>query len=394
VKKYIVLFLIILVLLPLPALAGDEIKINKLIKNSDGKVQLEGRTYKIENPIVMKSDVTLLGIKGKTKFLLKAGVPWSVWVPVVDGVNLKNCRIAYITFDMNSEKQKVKYGKGYHNGIFLKGCSNIEVDHCSFINGKGDGARFKTCSNLKIHDNTAKLLGHDGIFVVDCKDVKIYNNRITTRTNSGIRDWNSQNVLISKNKIDAQLDGYGGYAGIQIEYSKFFNDPNVEICKNVMTETWGPGAQFIAYDDGLDIDKGITVKQNQFIRTGQSNYIEDTGGISIKGLKGITIANNIGDGCRNSFVFVMSGGENSVIKNNIIANTLPHVEINQPGTGYGVANIAGTSFSAGHNCFWNNENGNTYRINSKNNDFKDPKKHKTSSGWVWNKGKWIYSGEG
>jgi hypothetical protein len=391
VKKYIIISLIILVLLPLPVLAGDEVKINKMIEKSNGKVQLEGRTYKIDNPIVMKSGVTLLGVEGKTKFLLKSNVPWSTWVPVLDGVNLEKCRIAYITFDMNCDNQKVKYGKGYHNGMYLKGCKNIEVDHCTFINGKGDGARFKSSSNLKIHDNTARRLGHDGIFVVDCKDVNIYNNRITTRTNAGIRDWNSENVKISRNKIDAQLDGYGGYAGIQIEYSKYFSDPDIEISDNVLMETWGPGVQLIAYSKGLSINRGITVKQNQFLRTGQSNNIVDTGGISVKGLKGFTITNNVGDGCLNSFVYVESGGDDSVIKNNIITNTLPHREKDHSGNGYGIANRAGASLSVKNNCFWNNENGDTYKVTAKSSDFKDPKKYKTSSGWVWKGGKWVYS---
>ena len=388
-KLFVYLFVLFL-LLPLPVLAaGDEVKLNQLISKSPaGTIKLEARTYNIENPVILKSGVNLIGVSGKTKFLLKAGVPWGTFVPVVDGVNVKTSRIAYITFDMNGDKQTRPYGQGYHNGIFLKGCSNIEVDHCTFINGKGDGARFKTCSNLKIHDNVISRQGHDGIFVVDCKDVNIYNNRITTRTNSGIRNWNSQNVIINKNTIDAQQDGKGGYAGIQIEYSKYFENPNVVITNNVMKKTQGPGVQLIAYSAGANIKKGITISKNQFISTGVSTFISDTGGISFKGLKGATITNNVGDGCYNSFIWVASGGTGSIIKNNIIVNTVPHMKLSQSGTGYGISNRAGSSFLVDYNCFWNNKKGNTYKVTALHSTFKSPFIYKIGYGFYWTGVKW------
>ncbi|RPJ75295.1 MAG: hypothetical protein EHM20_09170 [Alphaproteobacteria bacterium] len=387
--KYLIALLILFMLIPFPALAGDEMQINKLIQSGNGIVKLESKNYIIENPIIMKSNTVLLGT-GQTTFTLKSGVKWDLWVPVIKGTNLQNIRIAYINLDMNCDNQTVKYGLGYHNGIFLVGCSNVEIDHCSLINGKGDGARFKTCSNLKIHDNRAKRLGHDCIYIVDCKNATIINNKVTTRTNSGIRDWNSINVLIQGNTIDAQQDGYGGYGGMQIEYSKFFDNPKVEICRNIMTNTQGPGIQLIAYGNGLKIKKGINIRQNQFIQTGVSTSIKDAGGISIIGLKGASISNNVGDGCYNAFLVVMSGGESSTVKNNIITNTRPHNIIRPAGTGYGISNRAGTSFIIDSNCFWNNENGDLYKCTAKNSDLKDPKTHTTSSGWKWSSGKWVF----
>lgn len=341
------------------ASAGDEREINKMIEDTTGTVQLEGKNYIIENPIKMKSEVVLKGVQGKTIFLLKKNTNWAKWTSLIDGGNLKNVRITGITFDMNSDKQKVPYSEGYHNVIYLKGCSNVEVDHCTFVNGRGDGARFKLCSNVKVHDNKLNRLGHDGIFVVDCEDVNIYNNRVTTRKNAGIRDWNSININISGNTIDAQLDGKGGYAGIQIEYSKYFKNPNIEISKNVLTKTWGPGVQLIAYDKGLQIRKGAVIKQNKFLECGKSNNIIDTGGISIKGLKGASITNNVGDGCHNAFVFVWSGGDGTLIKGNTIKNTKPHIDkphaIKIPaGTGAGILNSAGSSLKISCNTFSNN----------------------------------------
>jgi parallel beta-helix repeat protein len=344
------------------ASAGDETQINQMIEDSSSTVQLEAKTYLIENPIQMKSGVTLQGVTGETTFLLEENTNWDIWVPLIDCTNLENVRVAGITFDMNSDNQEVPYAKGYHNVMYLKGCNNVEVDDCTFINGRGDGARFKSCTNVIVHDNTAKRLGHDGIYVVDCKDVNIYNNRVTTRKNAGIRNWNSVNVRIEGNSIDAQLDGKGGYAGIQIEYSKYFENPNVEISNNVLADTWGPGAQLIAYAQGLEIDKGVCIKQNKFLQCGHSNNIVDTGGVSIKGLDGAEIIDNVGDGCYNAFVYVSSGGDGTIIKDNIIENTKPHVEKNLAGTGAGIVNSAGSNLEVSGNSFSNNANRDTYNV--------------------------------
>ena len=388
--KYFFVVLIFILLIPLPVLAGDEIQINKQIQAGNGTITLASKNYIIENPILLKSNIVLQG-NGKVTFTLKPYVKWALWVPVMSVTSLKNIRVTGINFNMNSDSQTVQPGLGYHNGIYFDYCTNVELDHCSFVNGKGDGARFKSSSNLNIHDNTAKRLGHDCIFVVDCNNVTMTNNQVSTRTNSGLRDWNTVNLIIKNKTITSQQDGNGGYAGIQIEYSKYFDNPNVQICNNVITRTQGPGVQLINYDDGLSIKKGITVEKNQFIQTGLSTYIVDAGGISIMGSKGAIIQNNVLDGCYNAGVIIMSGGEGMVIKNNIITNTLPHIMRTQTGTGVGILNRASTSFLIDSNCFWNNQNGNLYRCSAKNSDLKDPKIHKTTSGWIWKAGKMVSS---
>ena len=386
--KYFLVVLIVLILIPLPVLAGDEIQINKQIQTGINTITLAPKNYIIENPILLKSNIVLQG-NGKVTFTLKPYVRWAVWVPVMSVTSLKNIRVTGINFNMNSDNQTVQPGLGYHNGIYFDYCTNVELDHCSFINGKGDGARFKSSSNLRIHDNTAQRLGHDCIFVIDSNNVTMTNNRVETRTNSGLRDFNTINLVIKNNTITSQQDGNGGYAGIQIEYSKYFENPNLEICNNIMTRTQGPGVQLIAYSDGLSIKKGITVEKNQFLQTGLSTYIVDAGGVSIMGLKGPSILNNVFDGCYNSGIIIESGGEGTVIKNNIITNTLQHIMRTQSGTGSGILNRAGTSFTIDSNCFWNNANGNLYRCPAKNSDSKDPKTHKTTSGWIWKSGKWL-----
>jgi polygalacturonase len=348
-----ILSLVILLFIPIPALAGDEVLINQMIKVSSGDVHLSPRTYIVDHPINLRSGVDLYGVPGKTVILLKPKVKWALWVPVIDGTLVSGCRISGITIDMNADSQTVGYGLGYHNGVFLKGCKNIEVDHCTFFDSKGDGIRCKTSSNLDIHDNKISKMGHYGIFVIDCKDVYVMNNKIETRTNSGVRDWNSVNVKISGNQITAQQDGKGGYAGIEIEYSKLFTNPSVMISGNTMTRTQGPGVQLIAYSQGSKIKKGITVMNNKFVQTGVSTYIQDTGGISILGMNGATISANVFDRCYNSGVLLMSGGAGTVISKNIFINIQPHVRDYKKTlwTGYAICNRARVKITQSGNTY-------------------------------------------
>jgi hypothetical protein len=251
--------------------------------------------------------------------------------------------------------------------MFFEGGSNIEVDHCSISNGLGDGIRAKSGENLKFHDNAIKHIGHDGIFVVDCKYVDIWNNKVTTNTNAGIREWNTVFLKIRSNTVDSELNGYGGYGGIQIEYSKFYSEPNVVISDNILRKTWGPGIILFGYSNGAYLTKGILISHNQFLECGYSHSIADTGGISVQGLKGITIEKNTADKCYNAFIFVVKGGVGTIIKYNVIKNTQPHRIFitgrakNPVGSGYAISNLAGSKLVISGNTFANNKYGNFYK---------------------------------
>jgi parallel beta-helix repeat protein len=395
-KNVLIASLLITILLTTTACAAPtDTDINKLIQSAKvgSTVTLQKTTYNINNPIVLKSGVNING-NGAT-LLLKPYTKWSEWTPVIHGRVVKNVHITNLNLYMNRDKQTAPRGRGYHIGMFFEGGSNIEVDHCSIANGLGDGIRSKSSENLKIHDNTVKHIGHDGIFVVDCKYVDIWNNKVTTNTNAGIREWNTVFLKIRSNTIDSELNGYGGYGAMQIEYSKFYSEPSVVISDNIMRKTWGPGIILFGYDKGVGITKGIIINRNRFLECGYSHSIQDTGGISIQGLKGIVIQNNVADGCYNTFIYLAKGGVGTIVKNNIITSTQSHRIVilrraqNPIGSGYGISNIAGARIIVDSNCFFKNINGNVYRIASKNDDLKDPKTHKTSSGWIWKNGGWA-----
>lgn len=358
----IVTVLIILLIFVSPVMAGDEISINKQIQKSTGVVKLDAKSYVVDQSINLKSGVVLQGVPGKTKIVLRSRSKLPEWVPVVNAVGANGARVTGITFDMNSDSQTVRYGKGYHIGIFLKGCNNIKIDNCVFINGKSDGIRCKTCSNIKVEGNTISRMGHDGIYFVDSKGCSATGNKITTRTNSGVRDWNSINLIISKNTITSQQDGLGGCAGIQIEYSKAFANPSVVISGNTINKTQGPGVQLIAYSAGVKNNRGVTVVGNTFTSAGMSKYIEYTGGVVIQGLNGATITGNYITSCNNAGVLFMSGGTGTTISKNRIVGTRPHVRDFRytAWTGHGICNRAKSKISISGNSMSGNYNGNFY----------------------------------
>lgn len=341
------------------ASAGDEVAINKLIQKNN-IVKLEAKTYTIDNPILLKSDLTLKGTPGKTVILLRPNVKWPVWTSMVDGTLCKSVKISGITFDANSDRQTVPYGMGYHNVIFLKGCSNVYISNCIIRNSKGDGIRCKSCSNIDVYNNNICRMGHDGVYFVDSKECRADFNTIETRTNSGIRLWNTINSKIYSNQITSQQDGRGGYAGIQIEYSKLFSNPSIEISSNTLYRTQGPGLQLIAYSQGVKINKGITIKNNRFIQAGVSTFIKDCSGVAVKGISGATITNNVFDSCYGSGILILSGGAGTEITKNTIKNTKKHVRDykNAEWSGYAIANVTHAKIRIAKNTFSKNVRGN------------------------------------
>jgi hypothetical protein len=262
------------------------------------------------------------------------------------------------------------------------------VYNCTLKNGLGDGLRIKSSTNIKFYNNLVSRLGHDGFFGIDSQNIECFNNRITTRTNSALRIWNSAHVRFHDNIINAQLDALGGNSGIQIEDSKG-NVNCVEICNNILIRTWGAGIWLVSYDAGTSNNQWVLIHHNLFYEVGQSYDIPYTAGIVNDGFKGTRIYNNVFDAAKNDAFRNQAGGQGTIIRDNIIANTVQHTFISQTGTGYGIADLAGADLSITGNCFYGNENGNLYQATSFNDDPADPKTHQTSSGWTWTGSTWT-----
>ena len=117
------------------------------------------------------------------------------------------------------------------------------------------------------------------------------------------------------NRINAQLNTLGGNPGIQIEDSKGTMD-DVRVFANTINQTWGPGIWLISYDSGSTNYQNITIDHNRILKGGVSYNIHYTAGITIDGVQGTNISNNVFDGCNNAGILVMDGGEDTKIEKN------------------------------------------------------------------------------
>jgi len=367
--------------------AADQNDINQKLQTG-GIIHLPAGTYVLTDSIILQSNTTLEGEPG-TVITIPDHAGWPAWKPLISGTDVYNVTIRNLEINANSDgNPETPHGAGYYNCIYVTGCENIQVYNCTLHDGLGDGLRTKSSTNIRFYDNLVSKLGHEGFYGIESQNIECFNNRITTRTNSALRIWNSAHVRFHDNIINAQLDALGGNSGIQIEDSEG-NVNCVEICNNILIRTWGAGIWLVCYDAGISNNQWVLIHHNLFYEAGQSNNIPYTGGIVNDGFKGTRIYNNIFDATKNNAFRNQAGGQGTIIKDNIIANTIQHTFISQTGTGYGIADLAGAGLSISGNCFYGNENGNLYQATSLNDDLADPTTHQTSSGWTWTGSTWI-----
>jgi len=384
------------------ASAGDEQTINSLLQQG-GVIHLQHITYTISDSIVLQSDTILEGEPG-TVIKLVDNARWPTWQPLIKAQGVDNVTIRDIKIDANSDNQQnaptwqghtghegaKNWGMGNYNIIHCIDCDSFSVHDCTFCNSLGDGLRVKTSSNIQFYNNTVSRMGHEGAYFIDSSGIQAYNNRMTSRTSNDLRIWNCQHVRFYNNVLDSELDlkSLSGMGGCQIEDSKGTMQ-DIEVCDNIIYDTWGAGMWLIAYDAGSGNTQGVLIHHNLFLRPGQSYNIPYTSAITNDGQKGTQIYNNCFDGARNDGIRNQEGGQGTQIHDNIFTNCLDHIAISQRGTGFAIADLAASDYSISNNCFYNNQNGNCYGCSSSNDDLQDPKTHNTSSGWWWTGTTWT-----
>jgi hypothetical protein len=353
-----------------------------------GIIHLSAGTYVLTDSIILQSNTVLEGEPG-TIITIPDHAGWPAWKPLISGTDVYNVTIRNLEINANSDgNSETPHGAGFYNCIYVTGCENIRVYNCTLHDGLGDGLRTRTSTNIKFYGNLVYRLGHEGFYGIDSKNIECFNNRITTRTDNALRIWNSAHIRFHDNIIDAQLDALGGNSGIQIEDSKGIVN-YVEICNNILIRTWGAGIWLVSYDAGVSNNQGVLIHHNLFYEVGQSFSIPYTAGIVNDGFKGTQVYNNVFDEAKNNAFRNQAGGQGTIIKDNIITNTVQHSAISQIGTGYGIADLAGANLSITGNCFYCNQNGSSYQATSFNDDLADPKTHQTSSGWTWTGSTWT-----
>ena len=401
--------------------SDDQVEINKALayvaENPQfTTVHLKGpNTYIISDSILIGNDTILEG--DPTAIIkLKDEADWPRNKPLITQMDRAGSyNITIKGFEINGNHNKnldKKRGEGYYNLIHFLNSSNIQVHSMYMHNGHGDGLKIERSSNIQFYDNRVYKLGHDGLYAIECQNVEAWNNTITCRTNSALRVWNSNHVKLHDNLIDSFYHWSAGGPGIQVEKSAGIMD-DIEIYNNTIHHTYGPGIWLFSYDTSSatrDQGKNVHIHHNIFYNTGTNPSITWVGGIITNGFEDTVIENNVFDSIYHSAIahMDMTGGSSTyapagdgyttIVRNNIIVNTLPRTK-EPSGTGYGVINyLPGThTFVLENNCLYNNKAGNYKNCTSTTDIYADPlfanqkdhDYHLKSTGGRWNGKTWV-----
>ncbi len=400
----------------------DHVQINQALKlvASNSKyttVYLKGPfTYVIDDTLLIGSNTILEGDSNAViKLANNAG--WPTMKPLIQQMSSSgNSNIVVRGFEVNGNRDgnpKVSLGGGYYNIMYFTYCNDIKVYNMYMHDGLGDGLRANSCKNIRFYNNKIYKLGHDGLFAIRSQYVYAWNNTITCRTNSGLRIWNTNNVRLYDNAIDSFYNWSAGGPGIQIEKGGTGTGTmdNISIYNNTINNTYGPGIWLFSYDTASatkDLGKNVQIIHNVFYSTGTNPSITWVGGIITSGFHDTLVENNVFDGVYHaaianmdpsSFNLSSTSGYTTIVRNNIIVNTLKR-KYSPSGTGYGVVNYLASNnhkFSLQYNCLYKNAAGNYKDCASTTDIYVDPlfvdqtnhDYHLKSTSGRWNGKTWV-----
>lgn len=373
---------------------NDQVEINqafKFLRENPGytTVYLKGPfTYEIRDTIYIGSNVIFEGDKNAV-LRLPDNLDWQPSQAMIKALNPAgedNITIRGFEIDGNHDNNTHRpRGGPWHYMVLLDECTNVTINDMYMHDNNTDAVRIlylkkpdTTVANIKFFNNRVERSGHEALYLQNMHGVEIYNNYVITRTNSAFRLASADHAKIYNNVITA-VD-YSGGPGIEIQgkgSAHKFSD--VEIYNNLIYETYGPGIWI--FNTGAMHDKanttGLYIHNNTFRDCGTNKTIDWVGGIVLTGFDNTRIENNIFDGCYGTAVayrVIRAGFEppsgmifTTILRNNIITNTRPHV---LAGNGIGVANVyRGNTFILENNVFFNNPGGSYFKTEPGKDDF-------------------------
>jgi hypothetical protein len=370
-------------------------------------------TYEIRDTILLPSNTILTGDKTAV-IKLGSNINWLTYKPMIANQNYLSGH--YLTgdhdievygFEINGNREgnpKINSGQNYHNMFVFKFCRNISVHDMYLHNNHNDAVVFQSSDNLKYYNNTINRIGHDGLYAYKSTNVEVYNNRITNRINCSFRIYNTNHASVHDNVIDSYNEGG---AGIQIEKeSEAYPMDDVEIYNNVIYRTSRAGIW--VYGMGNPYPKqqvaNLHIHHNKIYDAGIHGSSDWVGGIVINGFWDALIENNVIDGCYGAAIAhkwvstwkPYGSGYTTIVRNNIITNTRPHVSA---GRGVGIMNAMSDThtFILEYNCLYNNPGGNYINASSTTDIYADPlfvdrakqDYHLKSTGGRWDGSAWV-----
>jgi len=229
--------------------------------------------------------------------------------------------------------------------VTIKNCNNISVENLVIEGSRGNGISVSQSENIIISDCIVRDCGTSGIVLNESKNCTIADNNIYNVGGRGIsctqytfiQNLLKGNVLITNNRIHDYGQVTRTYAagiyihGVEnmISHNEIYNYEHTGIM-------FGGNENVFEYNDIHDIltdtnDAGAIYAGRTWISRGnilRYNYIHDCPSVAGKQISGIylddmmadvTSFGNVIDNV--SFGFMLCGGHNNVIENNIIANS-------------------------------------------------------------------------
>lgn len=364
---------------------SDQAQINaafdQLEDSSCDTIFLNSGKFVISDQILTTNSFTLTGSPDAILTVDTSSL-WSATVPLMKQASSKestenNITISGFTIDGQADTLNSKFasskgvkelrGDGYYNLIDLY-FGNITVSNMTLKNSLGDGliARY---ADVSFTNNTIENLGHDVLYAKKCYSVEEAGNKIKTMTNSGGRIANSNNIKIHDNEIYTIFGADAGGPGIQIQRDSKSTMNNIEIYNNNIHDTYGPGIWLIAYGASYTKEQACNVHiyNNKFTGCGTHPKYTWMAGITTSGFYDTLIEKNTFDGCHGAGILYdyynsgiaskgTSGKYNTIVKNNIIKNT---VKNGLGKLGYGIVNNfpGEATIQSESNCIYDNESG-------------------------------------
>lgn len=377
---------------------NDHVEINQALAyaaaNPGTTVYLRGpNTYWIDETLTVPSDTVFTGDSTAEVKLINSAA-WARYIGLVEpyGREGNNITICNFSIDGNIDNQTENAGQDYYTVLRMDNTTNLTVHDMNLHNSKNDGVRVhlqtftEGVGDINIYNNTINTCSHDGVYLWKVSGANIYNNDILPSTNSGIRTDGCNHLRIYDNYV--HVPTYTAGAGIYVLLGSTIMKANdIEIYNNTVEHTNLAGIYLAAYNQytladasSVQINHNIVKDCGKHVQGEGYTAYNWGGGISIQGFNNTTVENNVIDGCYRNGVYlqdsyVTTRGSttvnykfNTILRNNIIINTLAHPSY--AGSGYGIETLDSTNYTAEilYNDVWNNTAGGYDNVTAGAND--------------------------
>jgi len=393
----------------------DDEQINQALREvslTGGIVHLKAGTYKISNQIVIEQNNTTLEGEGKeiTIIQLKDEADWGEYnitsdtygnaAPLIVNTNAARVNLTFKNFTLDGNKYNQHYqvagvdrqvndGHDNYHGFKILGTdfnhivNHVHFSHMKIKNTADDGILTIYVKDVEVDDVVFEHIGHSGVYMIYTDGVIVKNSEFLVTVNSGVRFDSSNHILVQNNHIYGEIEKTGNSNfGIQITVRDADDMPfnHVILEKNIISHTAGAGICIDAEDPSNT--SNLKIQNNVIYQCGNVGTEEsrkETGGINLKNLKGTTIinntlVNNIGGAIRiggnvgfyTDVPVETTIERNTLIKNNIIIDTVKENDNLANGYGIDIKNTEVNKVTCSYNNFWNNISGNTIGCENEN----------------------------